>query len=111
MGLPYRPRRPGRPPARSTLAGVRIRLVPGMIHAKAVVVDGSLALAGSANLDARSLFLNFELMVAFYERADVRGFVEWIERRASGATHYVARAPGLLRDISEGLLLCLAFQI
>ena len=50
-------------------------------------------------------------MVAFYERGDVRAFVEWIERRRSEATNYVPRAPGLLRDISEGLLLWLAFQI
>ena len=39
-----------------------------------------LALAGSANLDLRSLFLNYELMVAFYEPADVARFAEWIER-------------------------------
>jgi cardiolipin synthase len=81
-------------------SGARIRLVPHMIHAKAVVVDDSLALAGSANLDARSLFLNFELMVAFYDSGDVNRFAEWIERQASGASRYVARAPGLLRDVS-----------
>lgn len=92
-------------------AGARIRLVPTMIHAKAVVVDDALALAGSANLDARSLFLNFELMVAFYERADVRRFADWIERRAAGSRTYVAHAPGLLRDVSEGLVLWVAFQL
>jgi cardiolipin synthase len=92
-------------------AGARIRLVPHMIHAKAVVVDDSLALAGSANLDARSLFLNFELMVAFYERDDVRRFAEWIERQALDARNYVAHAPGLARDVSEGLVLWLAYQL
>lgn len=91
-------------------AGVRVWLVPEMIHAKAIVVDDTLALAGSANLDARSLFLNFELMVAFYEREDAWRFAEWIDRQASGATRYVARAPGLLRDLAEGLVLWLAFQ-
>jgi len=39
-----------------------------MIDAKAVVIDDGLALAGSANLDERSLFLNDELMVSFYGR-------------------------------------------
>jgi len=92
-------------------AGARIHLVPRMIHAKAIVVDDSLALAGSANLDARSLFLNFELMVAFYDPGDVQRFAKWIERQASGASRYVARAPGLLRDILEGLVLWLAFQL
>ena len=92
-------------------AGARIRLVPQMIHAKAVVVDESLALAGSANLDARSLFLNFELMVAFYRPEDVRRFADWIDRQAGSASHYVPRAPGLLRDVLEGMVLWLAFQL
>ena len=92
-------------------AGARIRLAPRMIHAKAVVVDDSLALAGSANLDARSLFLNFELMVAFYEPDDVCRFAEWIERRATDARDYTPDAPGLVRDLSEGLVLWLAFQL
>ena len=92
-------------------AGARVSLLPQMIHAKAVVVDDSLALAGSANLDARSLFINFELMVAFYERGDVRRFGEWIEREASGARRYAAHAPGLFRDVAEGLVLWLAFQL
>ncbi len=45
---------------------------PRMIHAKAVMIDDELALAGSANLDGRSLFLNYELMIAFYDRKAVR---------------------------------------
>ena len=51
-----------------------------MVHAKVVVIDEQLALAGSANLDLRSLFLNYELMIAFYEPADVQRFADWIER-------------------------------
>jgi cardiolipin synthase A/B len=92
-------------------AGVRIGLVPQMIHAKAVVVDDAIALVGSANLDQRSLFLNFELMVAFYESEDTRRFADWIDRQASDASRYVARPPGLLRDLAEGLVLWLAFQL
>jgi cardiolipin synthase len=52
-------------------AGVKIHLYgPPMIHAKTVVVDRELALVGTANLDNRSLRLNFEVAVALYgERA------------------------------------------
>ena len=35
------------------------------MHAKALVADDGLAIAGTANLDQRSLFLNFEVMALF----------------------------------------------
>ncbi len=40
------------------------RYSDGMLHQKCVLVDRSMALIGSTNLDNRSLYLNFELMVA-----------------------------------------------
>jgi cardiolipin synthase len=92
-------------------AGARIWFVPWMEHAKAVVIDDQLALAGSANLDLRSLFLNYELMLAFYEPVDVRRFADWIEREREAAVRFEPKEPGLLRDLSEGLLLWLAFQL
>jgi cardiolipin synthase A/B len=94
-----------------TSAGGRVWFLPHMIHAKAVVIDDELALAGSANLDERSLFLNYELMVSFYESSDVKRFAEWIDRQRSTAVPYHAQPPGLLREIAEGLLLWLAFQL
>ena len=43
-------------------AGVSIyEYGPGMIHAKTMAVDGSIALVGSANMDLRSFRLNFEV--------------------------------------------------
>ena len=92
-------------------AGARLWFTPFMLHAKVVVIDEQLALAGSANLDLRSLFLNYELMVAFYEPADVVRFAAWIERERSAAACFEPSEPGLLRDLSEGLLLWLAFQL
>lgn len=91
-------------------AGARVWMLPDMIHAKAVVVDG-LALAGSANLDARSLFLNYELMVAFYDSDDVDRFAAWIARQQSDATRYVPHPPGPVKDLAEGLILWAAFQL
>jgi len=91
--------------------GGRVWMHPRMIHAKAVVIDDELALAGSANLDGRSLFLNYEMMVAFYDRKAVRGFARWIEARREESAPYPARRPGLVREVAEGLLLWLAFQL
>ncbi|MBC7699071.1 MAG: PLDc N-terminal domain-containing protein [Massilia sp.] len=92
-------------------AGARVWLAPRMVHAKAIVIDSHLALVGSANLDERSLFLNYELMVAFDDPADVRRFAQWAERPRAGAALYRAQAPGVVRGIAEGLIRWLAFQL
>jgi cardiolipin synthase A/B len=102
-----------RPPAiRDMVAsGASVWLVPRMVHAKAIVVDDVLALAGSANLDERSLFLNYELMVAFYAAADTRRFADWIEKvRATGSPVKATRV-GMLHALAEGLLRLLVFQL
>ena len=75
-------------------AGARLWFTPFMLHAKVVVIDEQLALAGSANLDLRSLFLNYELMVAFYEPADVGRFAAWIERERRAAVSLRAERAG-----------------
>ena len=50
-------------------AGVRIyEYGPPMLHAKTLVVDHSLAVVGTANADARSFRLNFEVLLACYDR-------------------------------------------
>ncbi len=92
-------------------AGGHVWLAPTMLHAKLVAIDDRLALAGSTNLDSRSLFLNYELMVAFHNPEDVLRFESWFSRERSSARAYVAKAPGLLRDVMEGMLLWLAFQL
>jgi cardiolipin synthase len=42
------------------------RYGPPMVHAKTCVVDEHLAIVGTANLDNRSLRLNFEVVVAIH---------------------------------------------
>jgi cardiolipin synthase len=91
--------------------GCRVWMLPQMIHAKGFVSDDAIAFAGSANLDARSLFLNYEMMVAFYAPEDVRRFAAWIDAQRGDATLYVAQRPGALRDMAEGLVLAFAFQM
>lgn len=92
-------------------AGGRIWLAPYMLHAKAMVIDQDLAFAGSANLDARSMFLNYELMAAFYAPPDIRRFAEALEQHRAAAHPYRAGKPGLWRDFTEGLVLWLGFQL
>lgn len=92
-------------------AGAVLRLSPGMVHAKAVVVDDAIALAGSLNLDARSLFLNFEVMVAFYDRNDIIAVTQWIDENFHHLPHHQPAKASLLRDMSEGLVRWVGFQI
>jgi cardiolipin synthase A/B len=92
-------------------AGGRVRLSPGMVHAKAIVVDDALAFCGSLNLDARSLFLNFELMVAFYAEPDIAAVTQWIDGEFSELPRFQPARPSLWRDIAEGLVRWLGFQI
>ena len=92
-------------------AGGRIWLAPDMMHGKLALIDDTLALAGSANLDSRSLFLNYELMLAFHGKADVQDFARWFAQECGPARRYVGQPPGLMRDLAEGMLLWLGFQL
>lgn len=48
------------------IAGARIfHRKPPFIHAKSMIIDNTFALVGTANLDIRSLELNYETMVLF----------------------------------------------
>ena len=82
-----------------------------MLHAKAVVVDDVLALCGSANLDSRSLFINYEAMAAFYGRAQIDWLADWITRTAADGEPASSKPPSWLRDIGEGIVATVAFQL
>ena len=58
-------------------AGVVIQRFRKMLHAKALLVDDSLCVVGSANFDMRSLLLNFEIALFFSGRAEVERLSQW----------------------------------
>jgi len=59
-------------------AGVEVLLYrPKMMHAKLVLVDGEAALMGSANMDMRSLFVNFEIGVLLSTPGPIRDLTNW----------------------------------
>lgn len=51
-----------------------------MIHAKTMVVDDELSVVGTANLDNRSLRLNFEVIAAIYDRDTAQGLAALFEQ-------------------------------
>ena len=50
-------------------------------------------------------------MVAFYDPAVVQGFAQWIEVQRSDAVRHRPRPPGLARELVEGLVRWVAFQL
>jgi cardiolipin synthase len=92
-------------------AGVNVHLLPYMSHAKAVVFDHTLGLSGSVNLDSRSLLLNYECAVVFYSRPEINWLASWIEALLPATVPFDWRRPSLIRDLCEGLLLTVAYQL
>jgi len=75
---------------------------PGMLHAKAMLVDDVAAAVGSANFDARSLFLNFEVSSVIHSPAEVRAIEAWIDRLTPHTRPFDGKV-STWRDTWEGL--------
>ncbi len=73
---------------------------PGMLHAKALVVD-DVAVIGTANFDVRSMLLNFETMLFLYDAASVAGLANWFIARQADC-HSKTQKPHLPRRLAEG---------
>ena len=77
----------------------------GLLHTKSVTVDDGFALFGTVNLDMRSLHLNFELMLAVYDRgfnADLRALQRDYARRAPALDARVWRTRPAREKLLEG---------
>lgn len=82
-------------------AGCHVHLHPEMIHAKAVLAD-DMAFTGSANFDARSLLLNFEVMALLTHPPDVAALTRWMAQTCEDAPEGLPPV-SLLRRPVEGL--------
>ncbi|MFZ7125448.1 MAG: cardiolipin synthase [Desulfobacterales bacterium] len=60
-------------------AGARILLYRrNMLHAKAMLIDETVAVTGSANMDMRSLLLNYEVALCVYSADVIRELDNWM---------------------------------
>jgi len=50
----------------------------GMVHAKVVLMDDDIAMLGSANIDMRSLLLNYEAAIFVYSAPEIRAVAAWM---------------------------------
>lgn len=74
-----------------------------MVHSKMMIIDEDYAFVGSANMDIRSLFLNYELMLVFYSENEIRTISHWFDKTMQDCEEGLAEA-GVFRQIGEGLL-------
>ena len=78
-------------------AGVRIyEFLPGMLHSKYLLVDGTLAAIGSANMDVRSFYINYEVTAMLYDPGVT-------EQLAEVFTGYLSRALEVRSDARRNL--------
>ena len=49
-----------------------------MLHAKAILVDNTLAMVGSANMDMRSMLLNYEIALSIYDSEVIGQLESWM---------------------------------
>ncbi|HWA27131.1 MAG TPA: phospholipase D-like domain-containing protein [Lacunisphaera sp.] len=92
-------------------AGVKVMFYgPGMNHAKLMLVDQAVGLWGSANLDMRSLFVNFEVGALTYSPDDTRQLARWMQEVFAQSKPMPAtnRRPRLLPAIGEEIARLLA---
>ena len=83
-------------------AGVHFCFYPKMIHAKAVLIDQSLAILGSANFDMRSLLLNYELGILLFSKENLEALQNWIVARKNESTIKLPE-DGFVRELLDGI--------
>jgi cardiolipin synthase len=83
-------------------AGARVaRFRPGMMHAKVLLADDTLAVIGSANFDMRSLFLDYEIGLLLSDRDDIGALSRWYEVLLADCGELVPAGRG--RALAEGV--------
>lgn len=74
----------------------------GMLHSKIIIIDDSTAIAGSANMDIRSLYLNYEIVLFIYSSSQVFNIEKIIQSDILPHTHIMQeREDSFKRDIKE----------
>lgn len=87
-------------------AGLRIDEYPGMLHAKAMLIDDDIILIGSANMDTRSFRLNFELSTFVTDAAlnqQVAALFDTLQAQAHAASNDDLRQASYLARLRDGL--------
>ncbi|MCK5110320.1 MAG: cardiolipin synthase [Arcobacteraceae bacterium] len=84
--------------------GIDVMLYKGnMLHAKAILFDNIGVMVGSANIDNRSLFLNYEIVNFVYSKEVIKDIESWMQTLLLKSTRTMDKAK-YLRRIGENLM-------
>jgi len=83
--------------------GLVMFYTPKMMHAKVVLMDDEVAVLGSANMDIRSLLLNYEVAMFVYSADEIRAVQDYIEGLMAQTRCGIAEA-SLIRQLGESIV-------
>jgi cardiolipin synthase len=84
-------------------AGAHIcQFTPGMVHGKVILIDDSLGIIGSMNMDMRSFFLNYEIALFIDSEGVVSELERWIRDLMAQCTIGEHRVSGMV-EFFEGI--------
>ena len=83
--------------------GTVMLYTPGMVHAKVLIMDEELSVIGSANMDYRSLFLNYEAAMIVYSKPVIEATASWFSELAADVRIGIGEV-GTVRDVFEGVV-------
>jgi cardiolipin synthase len=75
-----------------------------MLHAKAILVDDWLAITGSANMDMRSMLLNYEIALCIYDKNAIDRLETWmlgLKRDCAARRPQTKRSLGLIEGVGR----------
>jgi cardiolipin synthase len=75
----------------------------GMIHAKAILVDNKGVMMGSANIDQRSLFFNYEVVSFIYSKKVIAASEKWMKMLIANC-HGQMKPANKWRKMGENLM-------
>jgi cardiolipin synthase len=77
--------------------------LPRMMHAKILIKDDDIAMIGTANMDVRSLFLDYEIAAFFYDTGSIEKVESWINGTFRDCRQGVKEA-SMLRNLFEAVI-------
>ena len=77
--------------------------LPRMMHAKILLKDDDIAMIGTANMDVRSLFLDYEIAAFFYDTVSIQAVESWINGTFRDCSLGVKEA-SMLRNLLEAVI-------